>query len=164
MKNTTNPLNSIIKAVFDYDSSSTIGILFKTWYTFAEVLSINHCPIERLGALCCFERHVADMALELAGQQVGHAILARAVSAWKALELVEWDLVVHADWAVLDTRTTVACVVDWIRSWIRRRDRCRRGDRVKRGIVSDSVCLELVDHVCQVCWVRIAETVKRTSM
>ena len=107
MKN-TNPLNSIIKAVVDYDSSSTIGIRFKTWYTYAQVLSINHSPINRLGALCCFERHVADMALELAGHQVGHAILARAVSAWKALELVEWDLVVHADYTVFHTRTTAA--------------------------------------------------------
>ena len=93
----TNPLNSTIKAVVDHDSSSTIGIRFKTWYTYAQVLSITHFPIERLGALCCFERHVADVALELAGQQVGHTNLARAVAACKALELVEWDLVVHAD-------------------------------------------------------------------
>ena len=107
MKN-TNPLNSTIKAVVDHESPSAIGIRFKTWYTYVQVLSITHFPINRLGALCCFERQVADMALELAGQQVEHAILARAVSAWKALELVEWDLVVHADYTVLHTRTTAA--------------------------------------------------------
>ena len=101
------PLNSIIKAVVDYDGPSTIGILFKTWYTYAEVLLNIHSPVERLGALCCFERHVADGALELAFQQVGHATLARAVAARKALELVVWDLVVQTDWTVLHESCTV---------------------------------------------------------
>ena len=107
----TNPLNSTIKVVVDHESPSTIGICFKTWYTYAQVLSVTHFPINRLGALCCFERHVADMALELAGHQVGHAILARAVAAWKALELVEWDLVVHADYTVFHTSTAAAGAV-----------------------------------------------------